>query len=574
MSIEAVEVIMDNYIIAWYLRQIATLKELQGETNFKVIAYRKAANVIEGLTESIRTMSQAKRAAISGVGPKILKMIEEYLATGTIQKYHRLRTVIPEDLQIMLKIHGLGAKTIRKLHDQLGITTIDQLGAAAKGRKIRKLHGFGGKLEMRILTGIEGLNTPPEAYTLGTVLPYARSLVVTLEQQPMIAKAALAGEIRRMKESIRIIDIVIGISEATDIINIRQAIKKMPMVEKIIAEDENELIVMLEYSILIPVRFILCKIDSFASVLHQQTGSAEYVEFIGRMANEKQIMLNSNWETEDQLFEALGLNFVPPEVREATFLEHIENNDLPKLIELKDIKGDLHMHSEYSDGIHSIEEMAISARKLGYEYIAITDHSESLKVARGLTIERWYQQRNEILVLNDRWDDFTIFTGTETDILTDATLDFEEEFLADVDVVVASIHSGFQQDRKSQTDKIKAALSCPYVDIIAHPTGRMIGKRTGYELDLELIFQNAKSTNTCLEINSTHNRMDLNAEHARKAVKEYGATICINTDAHERESLIDMELGVSVARRAGLEAKDILNTKNKQELVQYIRRNH
>ncbi|OEF95624.1 DNA polymerase/3'-5' exonuclease PolX [Desulfuribacillus alkaliarsenatis] len=559
---------MDNYVIAWYLRQIAILTELQGGKDFQAIAYKKAASTIEGLTGSIRELPKNKRASLPGIGSKILAMVEEYIETGRISKYEKLRADTHDDFLTMLKINGVGPKSIRLLNKHLGITSLKELAAAVKARKVRKIPGIGAKFEMRVAAGIEHLTKPPTEFTLDSVLPLAKSIVEAFKEQSLINNISTAGDVRRMKDTINQLDIVISCDDVQATV---EAIKKLPNIHKLLTEDKSSLTLHMEYNIYLPVRFKLAKPESYIYTLHEQTGSRSYLEFINKTAKQKNVDLNQAWTSEQELLQALELPYVEPEIRELPFLDAIADNKLPNLVQLSDIKGDLHMHSHYSDGIHSIEEMAKKAMELGYEYIAITDHSQSLKIAKGLTVEKWNQQKREIQNLNKQFDkQFQILTGTEMDILTDTSLDFDEEFLEKVELVVASIHTGFQQDKERQTDKFLAALDSTYVDILAHPTGRLIARRAGYDIDLDRIFKKAQNTKTCLEINSSPDRLDLNAENARKAAKEYGLLISINTDAHDKEALHDMELGVAVARRAGLEAKDILNTKSKQELLEYL----
>ncbi|OEH84427.1 hypothetical protein BHU72_09420 [Desulfuribacillus stibiiarsenatis] len=562
---------MDNYTIAWYLKEMAVLKELKGESDFKILAYRNAANTVESIRESIKDMSTTRRKQIPGIGEKIANIITEYIDTGTIQEYEQLLQETPPDFLKMLKIHGVGPKSIRLLHKKLGITTLDQLEAAARARKIRLIDGIGAKFEFKVITGIERLKNPPKEFNLGSVLPLAKSLEEIFQKQELVVQVSMAGEIRRRLDVIERIDLVISSEDPEQLMD---EILKSPMIRTVIAKESEYCDVLLEYSLPVPIRFIFCAPNRFFYTLHERTGSLEYLNFAHTLANDKGIDLETEWESEEQIFNSIDMPFIPPEIREFTFIEEFKKGDFPKLVELSDIKGDLHMHSIYSDGVHTIEEMAQQARELGYEYIAITDHSQSLKIAKGLTVERWKKQQQEIQRLNKTWKDFYIFSGTEMDILPNRTLDFDDDFLHDVDLVVASIHTGFQQDRKQQTEKFITALESPYVDILAHPTGRLIAKRPGYDLDIDVVFAKAKETNTCLEINSSPDRLDLNAEHARKAVKEYGLVICINTDSHDKQSMLDMELGVSVARRAGLEAKDILNTRTRDEISQYIKRNH
>jgi len=559
------------------LETIALYMEIKGENPFKISAYRKAAAALESDERSLADIPDL--TALPGIGKGTAAIIQEFIETGQSITLQELQKEIPDGLFPLLKLPGLGGKKIAKLYQELGVVDIGSLKAACLENKVQTLAGFGKKTEEKILAAIEEIGSRPERLPIAMMLSVVEEIEKQLEKMSGIVRFSRAGSLRRLRETVKDLDIIIATNEP---LAVREQLLKLDRVSEIIANGETKVSLQLRYEYEVTADFRLVAPEQFATTLHHFTGSKEHNVRMRQLAKERGEKISEygvervetgeviTFASEEQFFAHFGLPFIPPELREdGSEVEHYQS-DYP-LIKLSDIKGDLHMHSAWSDGAHSIEEMAEACRKKGYKYMAITDHSQFLKVANGLTIERLKKQREEVVRLNEKYNDFTILSGVEMDILPDGTLDYDDEILKEMDIVIASIHSSFSQPKEVIMDRLKAALENHHVDIIAHPTGRLIGRREGYDVDVELLIELAKETNTALELNANPHRLDLSYEHLRKA-EEAGVKLVINTDAHNLEMLDDMKIGVGIARKAWIRKENVINTWDLAELKKFLNR--
>lgn len=568
---------MNNVQIAWFLEEIADLLEIKGESPFKVRAYRKGAVALEHLREDVATLYREGRLTqVPGIGGALAKKIGELLETGKLAYLENLRQEIPESLREMLAIPGVGPRTIKTIYDHLQIKDLEALERAAKEKQIRRLPGLGNKTEVNILRGIELLRGFRGKVLLGIGLAAAEDLVESLRAVPGAQAIAIGGSIRRGVEMVGDIDLVGAALHPGEVIN---TFCSHPLVKQVL--ERGPAWARVQTWVGLEADLWMVPKDQFVPTWLRVTGSKRHYQLLVSLAREQGrgdlIRRGSegfeeflNLGSESAIYQALGLQYIPPELREAKGeIEAASRGDLPRLLEEGDICGDLHIHSHWSDGISSIQQLAEAARERGYQFIAITDHSRSLGVAGGLSIEKWYQQKEEIQRLNQELDGFRILHGIEVDILRDGQLDYPDEVLKDADVVVASIHSGFQQDQASMTKRLEQAMLNPHVDIIAHPTGRILGRRRAYEVDMERVLELAQKTNTALEINSSPDRLDLNSEYVR-AAKELGIKIAINTDAHDAARLEDIRFGVITGRRGWLEKDQVINAWNLSDLEVWL----
>lgn len=571
---------MRNFEIAAIFNDIAELLEIKDENPFKIRAYRKAAQSIESLTRDIEEI--AKKGAlqeIPGVGKELSAKIEEIIETGKLKFYEKLKGQIPAVILDMMAIPGVGPKTAKILHDKFKLKSIDQLKKLARDHKICKLPNIKEKTEENILRGIELLKKSQERMSLGEALPIAMEIVNKFKSVPGVQRINYAGSVRRMKETVHDIDILITSGKPRPIMD---AFVSLPQVKDIVAHGETKSSVLVKEGIQVDLRIV--EPESYGAALLYFTGSKQHNIHLRGIANDMGYKINEYGvfrentgkrvagEEEEDIYRFFKLSFIPPELREdAGEIEAAAKGDLPDLIELKDIRGDLHVHSEWSDGAHSIKELAEAAKKRGYEYIAVTDHTESLKVAGGLNRAELKEKIKEIRSINKGLSGITLLASTELDILPDGSLDIDEGLLPELDIVVAAIHSGFKQGKEKLTRRIISAMKNKYVHIIAHPTGRLMGVRDAYELDFEEVFKAAKDTGTALEINAFPSRLDLNDVTARRA-KETGVMTAIGSDAHTIDQFDNMLFGVAVARRGWLEKKDLLNTLTLDKLLKKIKK--
>ncbi|MFS0865209.1 DNA polymerase/3'-5' exonuclease PolX [Fredinandcohnia sp. 179-A 10B2 NHS] len=560
------------------LETIAIYMELKGDNPFKISAFRKAAAALENDDRSLATIDDF--TSLSGIGKGTASVIVEYIETGESGVLQQLKQEVPEGLIPLLNLPGLGGKKIAKLYQELGIEDMEMLRQACENEKIQGLAGFGKKSEEKILAAIEEFGKRPDRLPIALMLALAEEIEEALKTMEGIEKYSRAGSLRRMRETIKDLDFIIATNEPEVV---REQLLQLKNISGVIASGDTKVSVQIAYYYEISVDFRLVKPHEFATTLHHFTGSKDHNVRMRQLAKERFEKISEygvensetgeikTFETEEEFYYYFDLAFIPPELRE----DGTEVDEFKKEIEyikLEDVKGDLHMHTSWSDGAYTLEEMVEACRKKGYHYIAITDHSQYLRVANGLTPERLLQQHEEIKRLNEKYDDFTIFTGVEMDILPDGSLDYDDEIIRNVDVVIASIHSSFSQPREKIMHRLKTALENLHVDIIAHPTGRILGKRKGYDVDIDMLIELAKETNTALELNANLNRLDLSSEYIRKA-QDAGVKLVINTDAHNMDMLEDMPYGISAAVKGWIKKESVINTWDKDKLLAYLKRN-
>jgi len=575
---------MLNLDMARIFDEIADILELKGENPFRIRAYRRAARTIETLTLDLKVIAERggvdELRKIPGVGEGIAKKIVEIAQTGDCEKHRELKREVPEGLLELLSIPRVGPKTIAKVYQELGIKSVAELEAAAKAHKLAGLPGLGAKAEENILKGIEQYRSYKGRALLSNALPYAESIVNELKKLDAVERITVAGSLRRMRETIGDIDILVVSKRPKEVMD---AFTTLDGVEDVLAKGETKSAVIIR-GINADVRVV--DAASFGAAAHYFTGSKQHNIRIRELGVKKGLKINEygvfrgeeriGGENEEDVFASVGLPYIPPELREDRGeIEAAKENRIPQLVEVSDLKGDLHVHTKWSDGKNSVEDMADSAIGLGYEYIAVADHSPAVGIAGGLTEDELAPRREEIVKANERFEvegtPFRIFAAVEVDIKSDFSLDFPDTILKDFDLVVGAIHTKFTQDRETMTRRIVGAMENPNVDIIAHPTGRLLGKRDPYEVDMEQLMETAKETGTILELNSFPDRLDLNDLHCKMA-KEHGVLVAISTDAHDALQMRDViRYGVATARRGWLEAKDVVNTRGLKDFIKVLK---
>ncbi|MBU0633527.1 MAG: DNA polymerase/3'-5' exonuclease PolX [Candidatus Omnitrophica bacterium] len=570
---------MMNKEIADIFRQIADILEIKDENFFRVRAYRKAAQNIENLTEDLIVLVNEKRLDVPGVGVDLAGKIEELVTTGALKFFEELKKTIPPGLLEIMTIPGIGPKTTKLLFDKLKIDSVSKLEIAAREDKLSSLPGLKEKTQENILQGIELIKQRQGRILLSTALSVAQKILDALKKLKVVEEAVVAGSVRRRKETIHDIDILVTSTKPQTVTDV---FTSLPIVKKILAKGDTKSSVIVEGDIQVDLRVV--GPESFGAALNYLTGSKAHNIRIRELAKKKGLKINEYGvfrektnrivagKTEHEVYKTVGLCYIEPELREDTGeIEAAADNALPQLVVLTDIKSDLHIHSRWSDGTLSIADMAKAAKAQGYKYMVVSDHSQSLKVAGGLTPKRLKEQIDEIKRLNRSFKDFRILCSAEVDIKSDGSLDFDDDILKELDVVLAAVHSGFKQAKEQLTGRITRAMQNKYVNIIVHPFGRLINERPAYELDFEKILQAACDTNTALEINCYPKRLDLDDIHVKRA-KEKGAMLSLGTDSHAQEQLDFMELGVAVARRGWLEKKNLLNCLSSDEFLDKIRK--
>lgn len=572
---------MTNMEVAWVFYEIADLMEFNGNDFFKIRAYRRAARAIAGLERPVAELYHSGELKdVPGLGKNIIAKIGELLSTGECRLLKELKEEIPGSLIQLMALPGLGPKRAKLMYDQLGVTSLEELEKAARARKVRELPGMGSKTEQSIIRNISRLKKKANCLPLGAATELASVLKEYLEQMAKVQLVAVSGDVRRWAEMVNNIVLVVVAQSAQDIDDIINSFILHPALGNVLWQDNNRVQINSHWGV--AVELVVVTKEHYWFAMLWSTGHESHFRRLQLMAWQRGWRLNryslvsrkdnkiARVESEEEIYRLLGLQYVPPELRENNGeINTAARGELPRLLEYNDIKGDLHIHTNWSDGVCSIEEMVQQARAKGYTYLAVTDHSRSLKIARGLSQERLLAQYEKIRELNKQWDDFYVLTGVEVDILHDGKLDHTDEVLAEADVVIASVHSGFKQDRDKITGRILAAIENKHVDIIGHPTGRLLGHREPYAVDVEEIIEAAARFNKALEINSSPDRLDLNEFYVQLA-RESGVRIAINTDAHDKLRLEEMVYGVSVARRAWLEPQHVLNTLPLTELMQVL----
>jgi DNA polymerase (family 10) len=569
---------MKNQEIGKIFNEIADMLEIKNDNPFRIRAYRRAALNVEGLTRNVEALSDPELLKIPGVGKDLAAKIVEYISTGKIKAHEELKKEIPPIVLALESVPGLGPKTAMLLHEKLHIKSIDELAQLAEDHKLTGLPGIKTKTEENILKGIGMLKRGMERQPMGKVLPIAHDIVDQLRNSAPLTRIDIAGSLRRWKDTVKDIDILAMSDNPKEVM---KAFVQLPQVKDILMHGPTKSSVIITEGLQVDLRVV--EKESYGAALVYFTGSKEHNVRMREMAVKRGLTINEygifrvqdnkkfGGEKEADIYKILGLQYVPPEMREDRGeIEAAAEGRLPELVTIEDIKGDLHVHSKWSDGSHTFEQIVDAAKALGYSYFALTDHSQGLAVARGLTAERLMDQKKEIEALNKKLKDFRILHGTEVDIKNDGTLDFPDDILKMLDIVVASIHSGFRQTKEQLTARIVAAMKNPYVSIIAHPTGRLIGERDAYEVDMDTVLNTAKETGTAMEINSHPLRLDLSDIYAKKA-KEMGVPIVISTDAHVTTQFNFMSYGVSIARRSWLEKEDVANTLDVKQLLKKLK---
>ena len=563
-----------NSKVATVLYEISEILTIKGD-RFRSRAYSMASQRVTSLTEDIREVAErGELEQIPGVGESIAQTIEEYLDTGESTVLQELRESLPQGVPEMITLEGVGPKIAMRLHKELGVVGIKTLEEAAKQHRIRELKGFGAKKEENILKAIEERRSRSTRFLLGEVLPVIQGMLTYMGDCPAVRRVEMAGSARRRKETVGDLDVLVSSTEPE---KVTAHFVSMPPIERVLAQGPTKSTVVLESMLQVDLRVI--PPGSYGAALQYFTGSKEHnvkLRTIGVKAgyklNEYGLFRRGNdelvaAEDEARIYEALGMRWIPPELRENTGeIEAAMEDRLPDLVTLDDVRGDLHVHTEWSDGHASIEEMAAKAAEMGFEYIAVTDHTRALGIAKGLDDERLMEQMAEVRRVDEEHPEIRVLAGTECDILRDGRLDISDEVLAELDWVVAAVHSGFKTEEQAMTNRVIEAIRNEYVDTLAHPTGRLIQRRSPYALDLDAVFEAAAERGVMMEINCYPERLDLSDVDSRRA-KEHGIMMTLGTDAHTPSELEFLPLGVAVARRGWLEAGDVANTLSVDELL-------
>jgi len=570
---------LTNKEIASMMRELADLLEINGANRYRITAYYNASRNIMRLTEDINQLVMENRLKeIPGIGEGIAATIREVVSTGSCALLEEIKAELPDGLLEMINIPGLGPKRAHQLFYELGIQDIDGLKKALQDGEVRKLKGFGPKIEERLLNSLQNYVKYQEVFILYRAMNQASKILSSLEKAPWIEKLEVAGSVRRCRELVRNINLLAVSDNHQGVLDF---FTELPEVKEVVSRNSVKAVIITDDNFKVELQVV--SQEDYVNALVYLTGSREHnlrlrerASQLGYRLTERGLFKGEkriNLSDEANLYQLLELDYIIPELREDRGeIEAASEGRLPESITYQDIKGDLHVHSRYSDGAYSVEEIVEAARERGYQYIAITDHSRSLRVANGMTPERLLQQQQEINALQECYDDIIILKGIEVDINSDGTLDYSDEVLSTLDFVIASVHTGFNQPADQMTARIIRAMENPLVNIIGHLHGRLLKRRKGYELDLERILRAARDTNTCLEINSSPYRLDLDDLSVKKA-REYGVKVVINTDSHHLAELDDMYLGVTVARRGWLEKGDVLNTMDIAQLKGFLRRN-
>jgi len=564
---------MMNKKIAQMFNEIADLLELKG-VDFKPRAYRKAARKIESMKEDIHKYYENDNIKdIEGVGDAMEGKIKEIIETDTLEYLEELREELPSGLVDVMKVPDIGPKSAKKLHEEIGIEDLDSLKKEAEQGNIKDIKGFGKKTEQKIIRGIDMLEEISGRHLLDEVIPVSEDIIEYLE--PKAERIEKAGSLRRWKETIGDIDIL----ATGDPGELMDAFADYQEVEEVLVKGETKTSVRLRGGVQADLRVV--DEESFGAALQYFTGAKEHNVPLRQIAIDKGYKLNEYGlfkkgteekvagKTEEDIYNELSLKWIPPELRENRGeIEAAKEENLPDLIELEDIKGDLQSHTDWSDGQNTVYEMAKEAQNRGYEYIALTDHSQGLSVADGLTKEDLDERKKEIIEAQEELA-IHILDGIEVDIKKDGTLDMDHDTLNDLDIVLGAVHSNFKMDENEQTERITEAFETGLIDIFAHPTGRKLGEREGYDVDINRIIESAEKNDVVLEINASPQRLDLDPLNAREAM-ERDVMISLGTDAHGLSHLNFMKYGVATARRAWLESKDVLNTRSNEQLMEIL----
>jgi len=565
-----------NAEVARCLSEVADILEIRDENPFRVRAYRRAAQVVESLTEDLAAISsRGELRGIPGIGKDLASRIQECLACGRMAYLEELRQQVPTGVVELMRIPGVGPKTAKMLHERVGVDSVDALEALARQGKLAGLPGIQAKTEENILRGVRVWRSGRERMPIGVALPVADALVAHLQAVPGVRQIAVAGSLRRMRETVKDIDLLVVSDEPE---RVMAAFVGHAGVAEVLARGETKSSVRLR-DLQADLRVVAT--EAFGAALQYFTGSKQHNIRVREIAQRRGLKVSEYGvfdgadrrvagATEAEVYEAVGLPWIPPELREDSGeIEAAQQGRLPALVRPEDIRGDLQLHTTWSDGRPSVLELAEAARARGYAYIAVTDHSKSATIAKGMSEERVLEMLEDVTAVNARLPGLRVFAGCEVDIRADGGLDYPDDLLARLDLVQISVHSRFKMTREEMTARIVRAVRHPRVHILGHPTGRLLGERAPYEVDLEAILLAARDAGIAIEINASPQRLDLNDLAARRA-KELGIPIVISTDAHAVGQLEWMRFGVAVARRAWLTTQDILNTLPEADLAAWL----
>jgi len=557
-----------NTQIAAIFNNIGNMLEILGENPFRIRAYKNASKTVQVLDEDIIEITQKDRLTdIKGIGKDLAKKIREYTETGKIEYYEELKSRVPEELLKIKNIQGIGPKLLQTLFNDFNVRYISDLENTLSDPEFINSRGVGSKIINEIRVGIKLYKSHINKINLGFALPAAEFLKKELLKIPYIHKAEIIGDLRRGKETVETIDLIIS---AEEIKKTADQISKLSIIDtNEFTIEKNHLSFKLDSKM--PVEIDIASEENFNSIKFFNTGSEKHTTKIKELYEktgsdlQKETFINEN-----DMFKNLGMQYIPPELREdCGEIELAQKSELPSLIELIDIKGDLHTHSTWSDGKSTIKEMAESAKKLGYEYIAITDHTISSRIANGLDIVRLKEKKKELQDIDANTEGIKIILGSEVDIKPDGSLDYPDEILQELDMVVASVHSNFKMEEMEMTERIIKALINPYVCALGHPTGRLIGERNPYKFNINSVIETAAKYGKALEVNASYMRLDLKDEHIKMAVDKE-VKLIISTDAHHTDQLLQMRYGVSTARRGWAEKSDIINAKPLNQIIEWL----
>ncbi len=571
---------MKQHEIAALFSQMADLLEVKGDNPFRIRAYRRAAQNLESFSGDLERFSKEGRLKeLSGIGEDLALKITEYVSTGRIAAVERLKRDVPRGVLEMLEVPGVGPKTAKLLVERLRITNMDQLEEAAIAHRVKRLPGFQEKKEQNILKGIEIVKRGRQRMHLGLALPLANELLALLRKAPGVTRVSTAGSLRRMQETIGDLDLL---AASTRPARAMDALRRSPVCARVLVFGSTKMSILTRDGVQVDLRVVEPK--SFGAALQYLTGSKEHNVRLRELAVRQGLKVNEYGvfrvktgrrlagREEAQVYRAMGLAWIPPELREDQGeIDAAKRGQLPDLVEADDLRGDFHIHTRWSDGSDSLEQVARAGAARGYEYLAICDHSQSLKVAHGMSVQRLRRQMREIRALNTRLKTCRLLMGAEVDILHDGALDYPDAVLAELDFVIGSIHSGFSQSEATLTRRIITAMRHPSVTLIAHPTGRLMGQREPYPVDLEAVFNAAKGTRTALEINAYPKRLDL-CDTAAKQARERGVMLALSTDTHSLDQFDNMIFGLGLARRAWVEPRHLLNCFTLKQLLEWIKR--
>ncbi|MFU8794735.1 MAG: DNA polymerase/3'-5' exonuclease PolX [Dethiobacteria bacterium] len=570
---------MEMHGVAKILGDIGVLLELKGESPFKSRAYYSAARIIEmiGEDELEKLVREDKLKEVKGIGAALDEKLKELVLTGRLPYYEELKASVPEGLFEILKVPGLGPRKVSALYETLEITTLAELEYACRENRLVNLKGFGLKTQQNILEGIEFLRRYQGRYFYSEAHRIALVLLERVMEFPAIGEASLAGSIRRCLEIVKDIDLVASTAEPDQLTHY---FAELPSVTEVTALGETKVSVQLKEGINADLRVV--EPNQYPYALHHFTGSREHNTALRSRAKSMGMKINEyglfredeliECHTENEFFAALGLAFIEPELRENSGeIEAAEAGTLPLLVKEADIRGIFHVHTTYSDGADSLDDIVRGCRDAGFEYIGISDHSQSAFYAGGLQADDLKRQREEILSLCEKYPEIAIYCGVESDIKTDGSLDYPDQVLEELDFVIASVHSGLKMERRKMTERVIRAVSNPYVTILGHPTNRLLLGRDSSPLDIEQVFEAALEHNVILELNANPARLDLDWRYLKK-VRNMGLLVSINPDAHQVEGFGDTAFGVAIARKGWLEAKDVFNSRSREDVDAYLKK--